>query len=133
MDDGVMAGILHIEGAEAIAPDLSNLMRIITAGCGPLGLYGHGLMLLLMVCLLLPAALIKGRLTGQGKGWCGLVMNWASCWICPSNEKGFGISPASATALWWRPILMFMFIRITAQSDRPAIASHCRIRRFGGA
>ena len=49
MADGVMAGILHIEGAEAIAPDLSNLDDFYSRGLRSIGpvwsrsnAFGHG-------------------------------------------------------------------------------------------
>ena len=49
MDEGVMAGILHIEGAEAIAPDLGNLQQFYDQGLRSIGPvwsrsndFGHG-------------------------------------------------------------------------------------------
>ena len=92
MEDGVMAGILHIEGAEAIAPDLSNLDDFYCRGLRSIGpvwsrsnAFGHG------VPFGFPGSPDQGvGLTDQGKNLVracndlGIMLD-----LSHLNEKGF--------------------------------------------
>ena len=110
MDDGVMAGILHIEGAEAIAPDLSNLDEYYNRGLRSIGpvwsrsnAFAHG------VPFGFPGSPDQGAgLTNQGKNLVracddlGIMLD-----LSHLNEKGF-----------WD---------IARLSNRPLVATHSNV------
>ena len=110
MDDGVMAGVLHIEGAEAIAPDLNNLQDYYDRGLRSIGpvwsrsnAFGHG------VPFGFPGSPDQGDgLTDQGKELIracddlGIMID-----LSHLNEKGF-----------WD---------IARLSNRPLVATHSNV------